>query len=67
LEGIRYGDKEATNRIKCYVQIMSELGELTLYNNVREFLEFHSYTIENYSAFEEIPQIESQYYRGIQY
>lgn len=62
-----YSAVAATNRIKCYVQIMSELGEPIPYNNVREFFEFHSYSFEEYNKFEESRQIESQYYRGIQY
>ena len=55
------------NKIKCYIQIMSELGEQLPFNNVEEFFEFNAYTKEEYRKFEESRRKESQYYRGVQY
>ena len=57
----------ATNLIKCYIQVMNELGEALPYSNVEEFFEFNAYTQEEYLTFEEKRKKESEYYRGIQY
>lgn len=62
-----YSAVAATNRIKCYIQIMHELGEILPYNNVEEFFKFNAYTQDEYDKFETIRQKESIYYRGIQY
>ena len=57
----------ATNLIKCYIQVMNELGEALPYSNVEEFFEFNAYTQEEYLTFEEKRKKESEYYRGIPY
>lgn len=62
-----YSAVAATNKIKCYIQIMNELGETLPYSNVEEFFEFNAYTKEEYRLFEESRRKESQYYRGVQY
>ena len=55
------------NKIKCYIQIMSELGEKLPYGDVEQFFDFNVYTKEEYSAFEAVRKKESEYYRGVQY
>lgn len=62
-----YSAVVATNRIKCYIQIMNELGETLPYHNVEEFFEFNAYTNEEYQLFEESRKKEAEYYRGVQY
>ncbi len=62
-----YSAVAATNKIKCYIQIMDELGDPLPYNNVEEFFEFNAYTNEEYQLFEESRKEESKYYNGVQY
>lgn len=62
-----YSAVSATNRIKCYIQIMNELGERMPYSNVKEFFQFNAFTEEEYERFEAIRKKESVYYRGVQY
>lgn len=57
----------ATNRIKCYIQILSELGEELPYSNVREYMLFNAFTEDEYNAFEKRRKEESEYYIGVQY
>ena len=57
----------AVNKIKCYIQIMNDLGEKLPYDTVEEFFEFNAYTKDEYRRFEELRQKESQYYRDVQY
>lgn len=66
-EDPHYSAVAATNKIKCYIQVMNELGEALPYSNVEEFFEFNAYTQEEYLTFEEKRKKESEYYRGIQY
>ena len=62
-----YSAVATTNKIKCYIQIMDELGKSLPYRNVEEFFEFNAYTNEEYRLFEESRRKEAEYYRGIQY
>ncbi len=62
-----YSAVAATNRIKCFIQIMNELGEEMPYGNVEEFFDFNAYTKEEYRLFEESRRKESVYYRDKQY
>ena len=62
-----YSAVAATNLIKCYIQIMNELGERMPYSNVKEFFKFNAYTEEEYERSEESRKKESVYYRGVQY
>ncbi len=55
------------NKIKCYVQIMDELGKKLPYGNAEEFFAFNAYTKEEYRIFEEKRAKESEYYRDVQY
>lgn len=62
-----YSAVAAANRIKCYIEIMNEIGEKLPYTNVEEFFGFNAYTKEEYILFEESRKKEAQYYRGVQY
>ena len=62
-----YSAVSATNEIKCYIQIMTELGHKLPYQNVSEFFRYYGYTQEQYAAFEDSRKKESVYYRGVQY
>ena len=66
-EDPHYSAVAATNMIKCYIQIMNEIGESLPYCTVQEFFLFNAYTHEEYALFEELRKKESAYYRGIQY
>ncbi len=56
-----------TNKIKCYIQIMGELGKDLPYHDVEGFFEVNAYTKEEYRTFERLREKESKYYRDIQY
>ena len=62
-----YSAVAATNKIKCYIQIMNELGVTLPYSNVEEFFDFNAYSKDEYRLFQESRRKEAQYYRGIQY
>lgn len=62
-----YSAVTASNIIKCYVQIMTDLGNAPSFNNVESFFKINGYTDEEYQRFEECRKKESQYYIGIQY
>ena len=62
-----YSAVAATNKIKCYIEIMNELGEKPPYQTVEEFFDFNAYTEEEYRLFEESRKKEAVYYRGVQY
>ena len=62
-----YSAVAATNRIKCYIDVMNDLGKTLPYSNVEEFFMFNAYTKEEYAIFEESRKKESVYYRDIQY
>jgi len=62
-----YSAVAASNRIKCFIEIMDSLGEPEPYKTVEEFFEFNAYTKEEYELFEKKRRIESEYYRGVQY
>ncbi len=66
-EDPHYSAVAATNRIKCYIQIMNELGKTLPYSSVEEFFSFEAYTKEEYQLFEQLRIKESQYYHGVQY
>lgn len=66
-EDPHYSAVTTANRIKCYIQIMNELGEKLPYSNVEEFFEFNMYTDEEYKTFEKSRKKEAEYYIGKQY
>ena len=66
-EDPHYSAVYASNQIKCYIQIMNELGEELPYSNAEEFFRFNAYTEDEYHAFEASRKKESEYYIGVQY
>ena len=62
-----YSAVTASNVIKCYVQIMTDLGNPPSFNDVESFFEITGYTYEEYQRFEESRKNESEYYIGVQY
>ena len=66
-EDPHYSAVTLTNMIKCYVDIMNELGAPRPYNDVKSFLKLNLYLEEDYERFEKKRQKEAQYYIGKQY
>ena len=66
-EDPHYSAVAATNLIKSYIQIMTELGKKLPYNDVKSFFEDCAYTEDEYNAFEKSRLKESEYYRGKQF
>jgi len=62
-----YSAVTATNHIKCYMQIMQELGEDLPFSNVKEYFDYCRFTKAEYIAFEKSRENESSYYTGVQY
>ncbi len=62
-----YSAVATSNKIKCYIEIMSELGENLPYSTIEEFFKINAYTDEEYRIFEEKRKKESVYYRDVQY
>ena len=62
-----YSAVTATNMLKCYVEVMNDLGEKLPYSNMQEFFVSDFFTEEEYRAFEESREKESKYYIGKQY
>lgn len=56
-----------TNMIKCYVDVMNELGVSLPYNDVKSFFKENLYSDEEYKLFEEKRKKEAEYYIGRQY
>lgn len=62
-----YSAVTATNKIKCYIDVMKGLEKNLPYNDVKSFLLCNGFTIEEYMAFEKSRKKESEYYIGKQY
>ena len=62
-----YSAVTLSNMIKCYVDIMNELGVELPYNDVQSFFKENLYTDEEYKMFEEKRKTEAEYYTGHQY
>ena len=62
-----YSAVTASNLIKCYIDIKSELEGALPYKTVEGFFEYNLYTEEEYHLFEENRKKESEYYIGMQY
>lgn len=62
-----YSAVTASNVIKCYIQIMTDLDNALSFNNVEGFFKINGYTDEEYQRFEACRKKESQYYIGTQY
>ena len=66
-EDTHYSAVTATNLVKCYIEIMTELGEKLPYSDVEGFIKKMGYSHKDYLLFEKKRKKESEYYRGIQY
>lgn len=66
-EDPHYSAVTATNIIKCYIDVMKDLGKSLPYSDVKSYFDFNVYTDEEYNAFEKSRKKESEYYRGVQY
>ena len=66
-EDPHYSAVTATNLVKCYIEIMGELGEKLPYTDVEGFVKAIGFSNEDYLLFEKKRKKESQYYRGVQY
>lgn len=62
-----YSAVTATNLVKCYIEIMKELGEKLPYTDVEGFIKHNGFSEQEYLVFEKKRQKESEYYRGVQY
>ena len=62
-----YSAVTATNLVKCYIEIMTGLGEKPTYSDVEGFIKKMGYSHKDYLLFEKKRKKESEYYRGIQY
>lgn len=62
-----YSAVTAANVIKCYIQIMTDLGDAPPYDSVEGFFSINGYTDEEYQRFEKSREKESKYYIGVQY
>lgn len=62
-----YSAVTATNLVKCYIEIMHELGEKLPYHDVKDFIKNIGFSEQEYLLFEEKRKKEALYYRGVQY
>ena len=62
-----YSAVTASNIIKCYIQITTQLGNAPSFNSVETFFETNGYSKEEYERFEKSRINESKYYIGTQY
>lgn len=62
-----YSAVTATNLVKCYIEIMHELGENLPYHDVKDFIKNIGFSEQEYLLFEEKRKKEALYYRGVQY
>ena len=66
-EDPHYSAVSTTNLVKCYIEIMTGLGEKLPYSDVEGFMKKMGCSHEEYLLFEKKRKKESEYYRGIQY
>ena len=66
-EDPRYSAVTLTNMVKCYVDVMNELGNPPPYSDVNSFLKFNIYSEDECECFEKKRQKELEYYIGKQY
>jgi len=63
-----YSAVNATNLIKCYIQVMKDIGKDLSFDTVEGYLKnTHSFTNEEIIEFENLRKIESEYYEGEQF
>ena len=61
----KYSAVKTSNIIKCYIQIMKELGEELPYSSIKEFFIFNAYSEDECSSFEKQLTIESIYHKKV--
>ncbi len=66
-EDPHYSAVTATNLVKCYIEIMEELGEELPYSDVEGFIRNIGFSEQEYLLFEKKRRKESEYYCGVQY
>lgn len=66
-EDPHYSAVTATNLIKCYIEIMEDLGEKLPFSDVEGFVRNIGFSRQDYMLFEEKRKKEKEYYRGVQY
>ena len=62
-----YSAVTASNRIRCYIDVMNSLGEKLPFEDVIGFLEFNGFTKEEQALFDRHRKTESEYYIGKRY
>ena len=62
-----YSAVTASNKIKCYIDVMNSIGEKTPFEDVIGFLESNGFTKEEQALFGRHGKTESEYYIGKQY
>ena len=66
-EDPHYSAVHASNLIKCYVELMLELGENIPFHDVKSCILFEGFNKKEYEAFEKSRKEEAEYYRGKQF
>lgn len=66
-EDPHYSAVTATNRIKCYIDVMNSLGNKLPYHDVKGFFQYYDFSEEEYQQFESSRKKESEYYIGKQF
>ena len=66
-EDPHYSAVTAQNMIKCYVDVMTEMGINLPFHDVRSYFSASRYSECEYGTFEEKRKIESAYYIGKQF
>lgn len=56
-----------SNLIKCYIELMTQLGESLPFHDVKGFILFNGFDEEEYEIFEKSRLNESSYYIGDQF
>lgn len=62
-----YSAVTANNLMKCYIEIMTDLGENLPFADVEGFIRKMGFSEQEYLLFEERRKKESEYYCGVQY
>lgn len=62
-----YSAVTANSLVKCYIEIMEQLGDELPFSNVEEFIRNLGYSEDEYLIFEKKRMKEAVYYRGVQY
>ena len=66
-EDPHYSAVYTSNLIKCYIELMIQLGEELPFNDVKSFILFNAFNEKEYETFENSRLNESLYYKGEQF